>query len=101
MPLGGPENDGSIDRFRGHACLGVHTPRLQQLPPFLRTTSVSNKSRICFSLKDNPNGFKTLDSGTVWHSKTRVALSGRGSLERRRFAKSYSHPFIFLSSLRR
>ena len=43
----------------------AHENRLQQLHPFLLTTNVSNKSGICFSLKDKPNGLKTFDSCTV------------------------------------
>ena len=43
----------------------AHTPRLQQLRPFLLTTNVSNKSGNLLSLKGNSNELKTLDSGTV------------------------------------
>jgi hypothetical protein len=51
-------------QLHGERLPWAHENRLQQLHRFLLTTNGFNRG-ICFSLKDNSNGLKTLDSGTA------------------------------------
>jgi hypothetical protein len=48
----------------------AHDTRLQQLRPLLLTTNVSNKSGICFSLKDENVGFVHSSCTVLSHSSS-------------------------------
>ena len=60
-----------------HACLGRGPTDSNSSIPYFDFSVFSVIWGICFSLKANPNGMKTSDSGTVLAQGTRLLLQQR------------------------